>query len=432
MKQPVTIHYTSPGLEPPVFIITSLSDPQWDVIEMDHSKNGEDEHEFTKTFIAEPGQYQYKFRLGPGDWWVFDEHKPTVDDGFGNKNNLLTIKPHLPSKLAEQEKLTPGLSGQKVSIDAGATPAASTPAPLMGHESYFPQPSKLAESAAPTPAPAPLLSHEQTYFPQTTETSKPAETSKPILSHYQQPSDFNDEGSAHPLFPHEAISPDAGEQHHSPLFRHESNGLHNRHAEETSSSPKSRNLQKQQSQVQDEATEHPSLDKFPTDEKGIMDTLRRASGQSEGPKNPETRAVSDGSASGLESVREDAGEEKTTKGNTKGEGKGKERGSWKDSVVAADTDPRPKGPVTPPLTPGQEGKEAAGVEEDDDESTKREQREQEEMDSEGKKETAEDGGDGAALEKTEARRGPLQLLYWVVMAFWQWFVLFAKGKKPVP
>lgn len=51
------------------------------------------ELEFKHEFEAEPGEYQYKFRLGPGDWWVLDETKPTVDDGTGIRNNLLVVEP---------------------------------------------------------------------------------------------------------------------------------------------------------------------------------------------------------------------------------------------------------------------------------------------------------------------------------------------------
>jgi hypothetical protein len=55
------------------------------------SESPSGEWEFTKTFHAADGEYQYKFRLGPGDWWVCDESKPTVDDGFGDRNNVLVV-----------------------------------------------------------------------------------------------------------------------------------------------------------------------------------------------------------------------------------------------------------------------------------------------------------------------------------------------------
>lgn len=49
---------------------------------------------FEKSFDAvESGEYQYKFRLGPGDWWVCDESAPIVCDDAGNRNNLLLVTP---------------------------------------------------------------------------------------------------------------------------------------------------------------------------------------------------------------------------------------------------------------------------------------------------------------------------------------------------
>lgn len=59
---------------------------------MDYGELPSGEREFVKTFHAGEGEYQYKFRLGPGDWWVCDEDKPTVDDGLGNRNNVLVVK----------------------------------------------------------------------------------------------------------------------------------------------------------------------------------------------------------------------------------------------------------------------------------------------------------------------------------------------------
>lgn len=62
------------------------------------SQSPSGEWEFSKTFSAVEGEYQYKFRLGPGDWWVCDESKPTVDDGFGDRNNVLLVENEAPVK----------------------------------------------------------------------------------------------------------------------------------------------------------------------------------------------------------------------------------------------------------------------------------------------------------------------------------------------
>lgn len=64
-----------------------------------HSQVLEDsELEFWRAFEAEEGEHQYKFRLGPGDWWALDESQPIVDDGFGNRNNVLHIEAPMSSK----------------------------------------------------------------------------------------------------------------------------------------------------------------------------------------------------------------------------------------------------------------------------------------------------------------------------------------------
>ncbi|CAD0099144.1 unnamed protein product [Aureobasidium mustum] len=112
MAQKEEIQYSHPGLQPPVFIAGSMCKPQWEPIEMKYTEKDDGELEFEHEFEAEPGEYQYKFRLGPGDWWVLDETKPTgeaeaslqvkasitngctlVDDGTGIRNNLLVVEP---------------------------------------------------------------------------------------------------------------------------------------------------------------------------------------------------------------------------------------------------------------------------------------------------------------------------------------------------
>lgn len=91
MPSKVTVSYEAPGLLPPVYITTTLSDPQWEVIEMEASKQ-QHGYVFHKDFDAVEGEHQYKFRLGPGDWWVCDESKHTIEDTDGNRNNVLYVK----------------------------------------------------------------------------------------------------------------------------------------------------------------------------------------------------------------------------------------------------------------------------------------------------------------------------------------------------
>jgi hypothetical protein len=71
-KRCVTITYKNPGTQPPVYIAGTLTSPQWQPVEMDHEAPCDGS--FYKTFQdVDPGEYQYKFRFGTGDWWGIDE-----------------------------------------------------------------------------------------------------------------------------------------------------------------------------------------------------------------------------------------------------------------------------------------------------------------------------------------------------------------------
>lgn len=119
-KQRVRITYTSPGTQPPLFVAGAFTDPPWQPCEMDHVNNapdstvdpqGQADNTFFKEFRVAEGSWQYKFRLGPGDWWACDETAEIgwliillpvvvvpltslVTDDAGNRNNLLVVAPH--------------------------------------------------------------------------------------------------------------------------------------------------------------------------------------------------------------------------------------------------------------------------------------------------------------------------------------------------
>ncbi|KAL9085462.1 MAG: hypothetical protein Q9165_007612 [Trypethelium subeluteriae] len=96
-KQTVSITYSKKGTQAPVYIATSLSSPPWEPVEMAYESNGED-LEFSKSFRdVEEGTHQYKFRLGPGNWWVLDENASTVHDDNGNENNVLVVRAGIPT-----------------------------------------------------------------------------------------------------------------------------------------------------------------------------------------------------------------------------------------------------------------------------------------------------------------------------------------------
>ncbi|KAA8563961.1 hypothetical protein EYC84_011964 [Monilinia fructicola] len=75
---------------------------------MEYTNESKDHYVFSKAVEVEEGkEYQYKFRIGDGDWWMSDEDAPIVTDDIGNRNNLLTVpvKPSSsPAKSVSHEK----------------------------------------------------------------------------------------------------------------------------------------------------------------------------------------------------------------------------------------------------------------------------------------------------------------------------------------
>lgn len=73
-----TIRLTKQGVVPPVYLAGTFT--QWVALEMEHETGDESDdiqHTFNRTVDCQPGQHQYKFRLGPGDWWITDDSAPT-------------------------------------------------------------------------------------------------------------------------------------------------------------------------------------------------------------------------------------------------------------------------------------------------------------------------------------------------------------------
>ena len=84
-KRLVTITYKHPGARPPVYVAASFTTPAWEPQELHPLPipEGDDasgvvsdgsEYRFSKQFEVGVGNWQYKFRLGEGNWWVCDEN----------------------------------------------------------------------------------------------------------------------------------------------------------------------------------------------------------------------------------------------------------------------------------------------------------------------------------------------------------------------
>lgn len=73
MKGTATITFSQAGVQSPVYVVTSLSSPPWEILEMSVSDEQTTSGDliFTKQFedVAE-GSYQYKIRIGDGHWFL--------------------------------------------------------------------------------------------------------------------------------------------------------------------------------------------------------------------------------------------------------------------------------------------------------------------------------------------------------------------------
>lgn len=346
MKIPVVIEFASPGLIPPVYVGTSLSDPAWEPLEMEHFSNHNGEYTFRKFFAVEEGEYQYKLRLGPGDWWVCDDTQPQVDDGLGNKNNLKVVKYEATKHLVPP---TPA-------VHEPAAVESAHEAPLMAHETAAPEikvpeikehPEEHASPESTTNSP--LMEHEK-HVPEIKEPEHPEQHASP-------------ESTTHaPLMDHENLSPTKDpatppSEHqevlhaetHSPLFPHESSTPNTPHhpQEDLSHHISPLLVGIPDSPIPEEADPNdPTLEKFPTDHKGIMEHLQhthRTLPEDETALHGSSRSSTSthsGSPNPLPSVKEGEEEE--------------------DDQIAPESDvpklrifesDRPTVPITPPLTP---------------------------------------------------------------------------------
>ena len=75
-KSAVVVTYSKPGTQPPIYLAGSFS--EWQPQEMQCTADELGEYRFTKEVEVEEGnEYQYKFRVGEGDWWLLNENEPT-------------------------------------------------------------------------------------------------------------------------------------------------------------------------------------------------------------------------------------------------------------------------------------------------------------------------------------------------------------------
>lgn len=77
-KIPFNVVYKKAGTAPPLFLAGSFSDPEWEPKEMEYTTDDDGEHTFRSDIIVEADkEYQFKLRVGQGDWWVLSEDHET-------------------------------------------------------------------------------------------------------------------------------------------------------------------------------------------------------------------------------------------------------------------------------------------------------------------------------------------------------------------
>jgi hypothetical protein len=85
----ISVKFSKPGTQPPVYVAGSFSDPAWQPQEMQHTIDESNEYEYHKDVQVEDGKdYQYKFRIGEGDWWILNENSPTGTNSTSRAQEL--------------------------------------------------------------------------------------------------------------------------------------------------------------------------------------------------------------------------------------------------------------------------------------------------------------------------------------------------------
>ncbi|KEQ97111.1 hypothetical protein AUEXF2481DRAFT_630793 [Aureobasidium subglaciale EXF-2481] len=301
MAQKHEILYSHPGLQPPVFIAGSMCEPQWEPIEMAYEEKADGELEFKHEFKAQPGQYQYKFRLGPGDWWVLDETKPTVDDGTGIRNNHYTVEAEIPKHEVEKApQAQVSHTTKEMDTPAPAHTAEQKPSvPEIEDDDEIPESEKnlfrhetiqIADGSGQSDKEdqqdqededneePPLLEHEAGPYQRVdSQHVTPFKTDNFVfdepVEHAIDVDDFADDerDAPCPLFRHETGAASDIDPDEAPLFRHESISP----LDPMSTSPLSPSSRKQRNfDFQD--VNDPSLEPFPVDEAGIQARIQRA------------------------------------------------------------------------------------------------------------------------------------------------------------
>ncbi|KAK4945415.1 hypothetical protein LTR10_015310 [Elasticomyces elasticus] len=126
------ITFSKSDIQGPVYVAGSFT--EWSPVEMNCESTASGQNKFSYTCDLTPGKYQYKFRLGPGDWWVLDESTSTENDGAGNVNNVLAVEAEAEAEVEEstESRSMPAEEPAQVAVSATDAGEESTH-PLSTH-----------------------------------------------------------------------------------------------------------------------------------------------------------------------------------------------------------------------------------------------------------------------------------------------------------
>ncbi|QSZ29263.1 hypothetical protein DSL72_003775 [Monilinia vaccinii-corymbosi] len=193
-KTSVVIKYSRPGAAPPIYLAGSFPQSVWQPQEMEYTNESNEQYVFSKSVEVEEGkEYQYKFRIGDGDWWMSDEDAPTVTDEIGNRNNLLTVPikstPQVKSVSTEKSpeensipRTIPDFDTKEVTMEEPTEPAQHTEPGDKVSEVSHPETSIFATE--PTSS---TSNHEAEVKPEKTQEIHDASTPKSQADHTVEP-----------------------------------------------------------------------------------------------------------------------------------------------------------------------------------------------------------------------------------------------------
>ncbi|POR34082.1 Uncharacterized protein TPAR_05685 [Tolypocladium paradoxum] len=265
----VTISFRRPGLQPPVFVAGSFSDPAWQPRQMQCLADGTGENHFTAQVSVRPGQeYRFKFKVGDSSDWLLDEHSSIATDEQGNKTNVLKVpmtggtagQLQPPLEATEKERGSSPHPGLRGTVGGTSAPAKSHLSKALHIDS-----STQREGSR---TPIEVVARTAAEVADTTARLDDPETAMPSGSGRQRDhgdaADDLESGLKTPLFAHESFG----------AYEVVDDGFDHETYDKAAKSPDSRPSLSDYG-AGDVDIDDPTLERFPSDRSSVLDTLRK-------------------------------------------------------------------------------------------------------------------------------------------------------------